>query len=60
MKGGWSESHVDGREAETKVSREDVPAGPTRDAAGPVTPRFTLDLDLHVADSSISLKPLLQ
>ena len=58
MKGGWSESHVEGREAEKRVSMEAVPAGPTGDAAGPVTPRFALDL--HMAESSTSLKPLLQ
>lgn len=34
MKGGWSESLVEGREAEKRVSREAVPTGPTGDAQG--------------------------
>ena len=49
MKGGWAESCMEGREAETRVSREAVPAGPVQTQRGPVASTFALGLDLHVA-----------
>lgn len=60
-KPGRSESCMESNEAKTKVSSEEVPVGPTGDAdRGQCPPRFTLYLDLHMANTFISLKPLLK
>ena len=40
---------MEGREAEPRVSREAVPAGPAQTQTGPVASTFALGLGLHVA-----------